>query len=58
MTGTGKNYLSQIIAQAMYVNGINSQYVHIFVSTVHFPDPKKIRIYQVGSNYFKYYDYF
>ncbi|XP_075041286.1 torsin-1A-like [Mixophyes fleayi] len=36
-TGTGKNYVSQILAKNIYPDGMNSQFVHQFVATLHFP---------------------
>ncbi|XP_055516132.1 torsin-1A-like isoform X2 [Leucoraja erinacea] len=36
-TGTGKNLISKIIAENIYTNGLQSAYVHLFISTLHFP---------------------
>uniref|UniRef100_A0A8D0BDH7 Torsin-1A n=1 Tax=Salvator merianae TaxID=96440 RepID=A0A8D0BDH7_SALMN len=36
-TGTGKNFVSKIIAESIYEEGLKSKYVHQFVSTLHFP---------------------
>ncbi|XP_069741261.1 torsin-1B-like isoform X2 [Narcine bancroftii] len=36
-TGTGKNLLSEIIAENIYRNGMKSKYVHQFIATLHFP---------------------
>ncbi|XP_041050018.1 torsin-1A-like isoform X1 [Carcharodon carcharias] len=36
-TGTGKNFVSRIIAESLYKNGVDSKYVHHFVTTFHFP---------------------
>ncbi|XP_078006137.1 torsin-1A isoform X2 [Phascolarctos cinereus] len=36
-TGTGKNFVSKIIAEHIYEGGLNSDYVHLFVATLHFP---------------------
>ncbi|XP_078502368.1 torsin-1A-like [Lissotriton helveticus] len=36
-TGTGKNYVSKIIAENIYPQGLNSKFVHVFVSAMHFP---------------------
>ncbi|XP_014466080.2 torsin-1A [Alligator mississippiensis] len=44
-TGTGKNYVSKIIAENIYKAGLNSKYVHLFVSTLHFPHNSKIEQY-------------
>ncbi|XP_067825997.1 torsin-1A-like [Heptranchias perlo] len=45
-SGTGKNLASQLIAANLYKDGMNSQYVHVFISTHHFPHPKLIDQYQ------------
>ncbi|XP_067868279.1 torsin-1A-like [Heterodontus francisci] len=45
-SGTGKNFVSQLIAQNLYKNGMNSQYIHVFVSTHHFPHLQLINQYQ------------
>ncbi|XP_019366190.1 PREDICTED: torsin-1A-like [Gavialis gangeticus] len=44
-TGTGKNYASKIIVENIYKSGLNSKYVHQFVSTLHFPHASLIRQY-------------
>ncbi|XP_041050230.1 torsin-1A-like [Carcharodon carcharias] len=36
-SGTGKNFVGQLIARNLYKNGMKSQYIHVFVSTLHFP---------------------
>uniref|UniRef100_A0A8C5N1Y9 Torsin-1A C-terminal domain-containing protein n=1 Tax=Leptobrachium leishanense TaxID=445787 RepID=A0A8C5N1Y9_9ANUR len=46
-TGTGKNFISQIIAQHLYPEGMNSKYVHQFVSTLHFPHVQHFDMYKV-----------
>jgi len=45
-TGTGKNYVSSIIANKLYFKGMNSKYVHRFLSSHLFPDKKKIETYR------------
>ncbi|XP_043913778.1 torsin-1A-like [Protopterus annectens] len=45
-TGTGKNYVSKIIADNVHKEGLNSRYVHQFVSTLHFPHAKDVHIYK------------
>ncbi|XP_039978803.1 torsin-1B-like isoform X2 [Xiphias gladius] len=40
-TGTGKNFVSQLIAENIYKEGMNSSYVHVFTSTLHFPHPSQ-----------------
>uniref|UniRef100_A0A914X4L7 Torsin n=1 Tax=Plectus sambesii TaxID=2011161 RepID=A0A914X4L7_9BILA len=36
-TGSGKNYVASIIAQHLYAKGMDSSYVHLFISSLHFP---------------------
>uniref|UniRef100_A0A8C5PTY8 Torsin-1A C-terminal domain-containing protein n=1 Tax=Leptobrachium leishanense TaxID=445787 RepID=A0A8C5PTY8_9ANUR len=45
-TGTGKNYISQIIARHIYPEGMKSRYVHQFVSTLHFPHVQHLDTYK------------
>ncbi|XP_075041126.1 torsin-1A-like [Mixophyes fleayi] len=45
-TGTGKNFVSKIIAENVYDLGMQSKFVHLFVSTVHFPHDKLITKYK------------
>ncbi|XP_051893278.1 torsin-1A-like [Pristis pectinata] len=45
-TGTGKNLISKIIAENIYKNGLKSNYVHQFVSTLHFPHPEYLHHYK------------
>ncbi|XP_032758724.1 torsin-1B [Rattus rattus] len=44
--GTGKNFVSQIVAENLYPKGLKSNFVHLFVSTLHFPHEQKIKLYQ------------
>ncbi|KAK3860935.1 hypothetical protein Pcinc_033045 [Petrolisthes cinctipes] len=46
-TGGGKNYVSKFIAESIYKLGMKSKYVHMFVSTVHFPHEDKSDIYKL-----------
>ncbi|XP_036385067.1 torsin family 1 isoform X1 [Megalops cyprinoides] len=46
-TGTGKNFVSQLIADNIYKKGMTSNYVHLFTSTAHFPHPSQIDTYKV-----------
>ncbi|XP_052077993.1 torsin-1A-like [Mytilus californianus] len=41
-TGTGKNYISSIIAESLYTNGMESEFVHFFSSSHHFPNKEDI----------------
>ncbi|XP_072344864.1 torsin-1B-like isoform X3 [Scyliorhinus torazame] len=45
-TGTGKNLISKIIAESIYRKGLESDYVHQFVSTLHFPHPEYLSQYK------------
>ncbi|XP_020829240.1 torsin-1B isoform X1 [Phascolarctos cinereus] len=44
--GTGKNYVSQIVAENLHLKGLKSNFVHLFVSTLHFPHEQEIKLYQ------------
>uniref|UniRef100_A0A671GA03 Torsin-1A n=1 Tax=Rhinolophus ferrumequinum TaxID=59479 RepID=A0A671GA03_RHIFE len=45
-TGTGKNFVSKIIAENIYEGGLNSNFVHLFVATLHFPHASNITLYK------------
>ncbi|KAM9307291.1 torsin-1A-like [Pholidichthys leucotaenia] len=45
-TGTGKNFVSQLIAENIYREGMDSSFVHIFTSTLHFPHPSQNATYK------------
>ncbi|XP_005993299.1 torsin-1A [Latimeria chalumnae] len=45
-TGTGKNFVSKIIVESIYPKGLKSQFVHQFVSTIHFPHASHINLYK------------
>ncbi|XP_076139785.1 torsin family 1 isoform X1 [Alosa pseudoharengus] len=45
-TGTGKNFVSQLIAESIYHNGMKSGFVHLFTATAHFPHPKHLETYK------------
>ncbi|XP_054986569.1 torsin-1A [Sorex araneus] len=45
-TGTGKNFVSKIIAENIYEGGLHSDYVHLFVSTLHFPHASNLTLYK------------
>lgn len=45
-TGTGKNFVSKIIAESIYKRGLKSNYVHQFVATLHFPHAHSINLYK------------
>ncbi|XP_058528122.1 torsin-1B isoform X1 [Ochotona princeps] len=44
--GTGKNFVSQILAEHLHPRGLRSHYVHLFVSTLHFPHEQNVKMYQ------------
>ncbi|XP_003470991.2 torsin-1B [Cavia porcellus] len=44
--GTGKNFASQIMAENLHPRGLKSNFVHLYVSTLHFPHEQKIKLYQ------------
>ncbi|RXG56924.1 Torsin-1B, partial [Armadillidium vulgare] len=46
-TGSGKNFVSKMIAESIYQLGLKSKFVHLFVSTVHFPHEDKADIYKL-----------
>ncbi|XP_064082601.1 torsin-1A-like [Macrobrachium nipponense] len=46
-TGGGKNYVARFITDSLYKLGTRSQYVHFFVSTIHFPHKEQSDIYKL-----------
>ncbi|CAC5424344.1 TOR1 [Mytilus coruscus] len=46
--GTGKTYISSIIAESLYDKGMKSDYVHFISATHHFPDEVNIKQYKVN----------
>lgn len=51
MTGTGKNYVSNFIADSIFIKGTKSKYVHHFIGRMHFSDQNKVNEYKVCSSY-------
>ncbi|KAL0965238.1 hypothetical protein UPYG_G00278580 [Umbra pygmaea] len=45
-TGTGKNFVSHLIAENIYKNGMDSSFIHQFVATAHFPHQSQIENYK------------
>lgn len=45
-TGTGKNFVSSLIAENLYKEGMDSSFVHVFTSELHFPHPSQIETYK------------
>ncbi|XP_014789496.1 torsin-1A, partial [Octopus bimaculoides] len=44
-TGTGKNYASEIVVKNLFLNGMKSNFVHIYHAAVHFPHVSMSHIY-------------
>lgn len=47
-TGTGKSYVSSLLAQYLFQGGLRSPHVHHFSPVIHFPHPSHIDRYKVG----------
>ncbi|XP_012562048.1 torsin-1A [Hydra vulgaris] len=45
-TGTGKNFVSQIIAESIFKKGLNSKFVRVIRATKHFPNKNKLEEYK------------
>uniref|UniRef100_K1QAM2 Torsin-1A n=1 Tax=Magallana gigas TaxID=29159 RepID=K1QAM2_MAGGI len=45
-TGTGKNYVSKIIAESIYKEGMRSKYVHLISATKEFPHKDMVPLYK------------
>lgn len=46
-TGTGKNYVSKIVAESIYRNGMRSKYVHLISATKEYPHKDMVPLYKV-----------
>lgn len=46
-TGTGKNFVSELIAENIFKEGMKSKYVHVFTSELHFPHSSQFDTYKV-----------
>lgn len=46
-TGVGKNFVSQIVAESLFLKGVKSKYFKQFVATRDFPHNEKINDYKV-----------
>uniref|UniRef100_A0A8C6U9M6 Torsin n=1 Tax=Neogobius melanostomus TaxID=47308 RepID=A0A8C6U9M6_9GOBI len=44
--GTGKNFVSKMIADNIYKEGMDSKFVHVFIATHHFQHVSQIEIYK------------
>lgn len=47
-TGTGKSYVSSLLAHYLFQGGLRSPHVHHFSPIIHFPHPGRIERYKVG----------
>jgi hypothetical protein len=45
-TGTGKNYVSGIIAKHLFKHGIQSKFIHKFIIPLHFPHVSSVDLYR------------
>jgi len=46
-TGAGKNYVSKFIAESLFKKGLKSKFVHLLISTLHFPNEGESDIYKL-----------
>ncbi|XP_038589060.1 torsin-1A-like [Micropterus salmoides] len=46
LSGTGKNFASKLIAENIYKKGMNSRFVHLLVSPLHFQHSSEIETYK------------
>ena len=46
-TGSGKNFVAQFIVESLFKLGMNSKFVHLFISTLHFPNKGMSDIYKL-----------
>lgn len=47
-TGTGKSYVSSLLAHYLFRGGLRSPHVHHFSPVIHFPHPSHMERYKVG----------
>ncbi len=45
-TGTGKNFVSRLIAESIYKKGMHSKYVHVFSANNNFPHKQEVYEYK------------
>uniref|UniRef100_A0A8C2R405 Torsin-3A n=1 Tax=Capra hircus TaxID=9925 RepID=A0A8C2R405_CAPHI len=45
-SGTGKNFVARMLAENLYQDGLRSDCVKVFISTLHFPHPKNVDLYE------------
>jgi len=46
-TGGGKNFVAKWIAESLFKEGMSSNYVHLFISTLHFPHKDDADLYRL-----------
>ena len=46
-TGSGKNFVAKFIVESLFKLGLNSKFVHLFISTLHFPNKDMSDIYKL-----------
>jgi len=46
-TGAGKNFVAKFVVESLFKEGMNSKYVHLFISTLHFPHMEMADIYKL-----------
>jgi len=46
-TGAGKNFVSRFIAESLFAQGLSSSFVHLFISTLHFPHADMADVYRL-----------
>lgn len=49
--GSGKNYVSNFVAENLFKYGTKSKFVHYFVGRIHFPLEKHVEKYKVGNKF-------
>ena len=47
-TGSGKNFVAKFVVESLFKLGLASQYVHLFISTLHFPNQDQTDIYKLN----------
>ncbi|CAK6963646.1 torsin-1A-like [Scomber scombrus] len=46
LSGTGKSFVTKLIAENIYKEGMGSRFVHLFISSLHFPHSSQIDTYK------------
>lgn len=50
-TGSGKNYVTSIIAESLFKRGMSSKFVKLYIGRHHFPSPSRVSEYRVNLNF-------